>query len=77
MVGEDLKRFRLRAGRTASDVASLAGVSERTVLRWEGGASVPAASRLRSLRVAYAMTVAESLRMGPLLRGGLATGVEI
>ena len=62
-----LRSCRLRIGRTEEAVAGIAGVSVRTVKRWETGRTRPSTALASALRLAYGLTVSESAELGRLL----------
>jgi transcriptional regulator with XRE-family HTH domain len=51
--GERLRTWREKHGLSPEHVAVAAGVSRRTVDRWEAGSSVPGVDDIRALEEAY------------------------
>jgi transcriptional regulator with XRE-family HTH domain len=50
--GEAIRRLRRERGLSRAALGELVGVSERTVLRWESGESLPSRAHLRALALA-------------------------
>ena len=60
-VGEYLKRLRIRARYTQTDVASYIGVTDKVISRWESGAGMPEISNLLILAKLFEVTVDDIL----------------
>ena len=60
-VGEYLKRLRIRAKYTQTDVASYIGVTDKAISRWESGAGMPEISNLMVLAKLFGVTVDDIL----------------
>jgi len=61
VVGQTLKRRRLRGKLTQMDVMEAVGVSRMTVNNWESGRALPSASALAALAQLFGTTVDELL----------------
>lgn len=49
MVGENIKKYRIKAGLTQAELAEKVGYERTLILRWEQGTREPFASQVRVL----------------------------
>ena len=52
-----LKAARINAGKTQKDAANAIGVSNRTIVKWENGKTLPRADQLNNLCALYKVPV--------------------
>jgi transcriptional regulator with XRE-family HTH domain len=63
--GNKIRQARLRAGMTQSELARKVGVSERNIVRWEGGRHQPRLEHVVAIAEACGVHVADLLDSGP------------